>query len=144
MDEDTINRALAIDPEWERAARMNWLALMELAVWGDLRSSRLGAMARIRRRVLDVGERARSVTGNRDWIPNARERLKNALASVLHLREVLSELALASHALDAGADRGAFDARVREFERLLGMLAPLESRWAALLDSQYRDDRNSF
>lgn len=140
MDEDAIIRALAIDPEWRCAARTNWLALMDLAVWGDLRSSQLGAMTRIRKRVLDVGERARSVTGDREWIPNARERLKNALASVLHLRQSLNELALASRALDGGADRDSFNDRLRKQEHLLDDLAPLESRWAALLDSQYRDD----
>ena len=86
MDQDAVRQALAIDPEWQRAARAAWLALMELAVWGDLRSSQLGATARIRKRALEIGGKFRSLTADRNWIPHPRERLKNALASALHVR----------------------------------------------------------
>lgn len=140
MDEDAIIRALAIDPEWQRAARASWLALMDLAVWGDLRSARLGAMARLRKRVLEVGERTKSVAGDRGWIPSARERVKSALASVLNLRQSLNELVLAAQALDTGADRDAFNMRLAELQRLVDALSPQEAKWAMLLDSQYRGD----
>ncbi len=54
MDTEAVNQALAIDPEWEAAARLAWLAAMDRAVWGGLKSSRLGATARLRKRLLDA------------------------------------------------------------------------------------------
>ena len=39
MDEDAVRQALAFDREWERAAHAAWLALMDVAVWGNLRST---------------------------------------------------------------------------------------------------------
>lgn len=48
MDNEAVKRALMIDPDWACLARQAWLAAMELAVWGDVRSSRLGVTARIR------------------------------------------------------------------------------------------------
>jgi len=140
MDEDAVRQALAFDPEWERAARAAWLGLMDLAVWGDLRSSRLGATTQIRKRALEIGEKFRSLAADRDWIPHPRERLKNALASALHVREGLNELERAAQALDGGVDRGAFGARLAELQQFADALAPFENRWAALLDAQYRED----
>ncbi|MBI4194528.1 MAG: hypothetical protein HY526_05555 [Betaproteobacteria bacterium] len=140
MDADEIAGALAIDPAWERAARGGWLALMDLAVWADLRSSRMGATARLRKRVFEVGERLKSVVARPDWIPHPRERLKNALASALHLRRCLEDVFSAAQALDAGADRDAFGARLGDLMRVVEGLAPLEKRWAELLDAQYRED----
>lgn len=140
MDEDAVRQALAFDPEWQRAARAAWLALMDLAVWGDLRSSRLGATAKIRKRALEIGEKFRSLAADRDWIPHPRERLKNALASALHVREGLDELERAAQALDGGADRHAFGARLAELQQFADALAAFENRWAALLDAQYRDN----
>jgi len=140
MDEDAVRKALAFDPAWERAARAAWLELMDLAVWGDLRSSRLGATTKIRKRALEIGEKLRSLAADRDWIPQPRERLKNALASALNVREGLNELERAAQALDGGVDRGAFGARLAELQQYADALAPFENRWAALLDAQYRED----
>jgi hypothetical protein len=139
MDDVAVNEALALDPEWESAARRTWVGLMELVVWGELNSSRLGAVARLRKRALEVGEGLRSLTASRDWIPRSRERLKNALASALNLRESLQALEGAAQSLDGGADRAALRARIADLRRLLERLEPLENRWAVLLDAQHRE-----
>ena len=139
MDRETVNQALVIDPGWVRSARQAWLALMELAVWGDLGSSQLGVMPRVRKRVLEVGEKFKSLAADRAWIPHPREQVKNALASALGLRDSLSELERAATSLDGGADRDAFFGGLRELRRLVASIEPLEGRWAQLLDSQYSE-----
>ncbi len=55
--------------------------LMEEAVWAEIRGARPGIGGRVRKRVLEAGERLRSLTASCDWIPRPRERLKNAPAS---------------------------------------------------------------
>lgn len=140
MDRETVKQALAIDPGWTEAARRAWLAVMDLAVWGDLGSSRLGTTARLRKRVLDVGEKLKSLTADRDWIPRPREQVKNALASALGLRDSLTELERAAASLDAGGDLDAFRTGLDELRRLVEKMTPQENRWALLLDSQYGED----
>lgn len=141
MDNEAIKQALVLDAEWKGRARQTWLILMDLAVWGNLSSSRLGIITRVRKRTLEVGEKLKSLTGDRNWIPHPREQLKNALASALHLNDSLNELARIAGELDNGADLGAFGANLAELRHLVQDLAPLEQRWAQLLDSQYRAEQ---
>lgn len=140
MDAKQAEQALALDPRWERAARAHWLALMDLAVWSDLRLPQPGAVTRLRRRVLELGECLRSVGADRRWIPHPRERIKNALASTLRLRQSLRDLEQIVQGLDEGAGSRAFRARLAELEVLAEELAPLERAWAQWLDAQYRED----
>lgn len=139
MDSETVKQALVIDPGWVRSARQVWLALIELAVWGDLGSSSLGASPRVRKRVLEVGEKFRSLAADRAWIPHPREQVKNALACALGLKDSLSELERTATSLDRGADLDAFFEGLRELRSLVAGIEPLEGRWAQLLDSQYRN-----
>lgn len=139
MDSEAVKQALVIDPGWVSAARQAWLVLMELAVWGDVKSSRLGVTTRVRKRVLETGERLKSLGAERDWIPHPRERLKNALASALNLKDSLSELERAAGSLDGGADLVAFIAGLGKLRDIVEEIAPLENQWAQLLDSQYRE-----
>jgi hypothetical protein len=139
MDSETVKQALVIDPGWVRAARQGWLALIELAVWGDLSSSSLGTMLRVRKRALEVGEKFKSLAADRGWIPHPREQIKNALACALGLKDSLSELERTAASLDGGADLDAFFGGLRELRRLVASIEPLEGRWAQLLDSQYRE-----
>jgi len=139
MDSETVKQALVIDPGWVRAARRAWLALIELAVWGDLSSSSLGTMPRVRKRVLEVGEKFRGLAADRVWIPHPREQVKSALACALGLRDSLGELERAAASLDGGADLDAFVGGLHELRRLVAGIEPLEGRWAQLLDSQYRE-----
>lgn len=80
MDNEAVKQALALDTAWTSRARQAWLTLMDLAVWGDLGSSRLGTVARVKKWTLEVGEKLKSLTSDRNWIPHPREQLKSALA----------------------------------------------------------------
>lgn len=140
MDAREVDRALNLDADRAREARTAWLALMDLAVWGDLRASRVGAVPKLRKRALETGERMKSMFSSRDWIPHARERLKNALASFLNLRQSLCELDRAAAALDAGADLTAFHHLCTELNTIAEGLSPAAQRWSQLLDSQYGAD----
>lgn len=134
---------MSIDPGWSARARAAWLELMELAVFGDMRASRLGTMGRLRKRVLDVGEKLRSFTNDRGWIPHPREQLKNALGSALSLKESLGLLAASAAEADGGAGRERFQTRLAELKQLVEELEPKQNAWAALLDSQYRQGEDS-
>ncbi|MDA8224713.1 MAG: hypothetical protein M0T86_02205, partial [Betaproteobacteria bacterium] len=92
MDIEAVRQAVAIDPERQDSLQHSWLALMDVSLWGRVKSSRLGAMSRLRRRVLDVGEKLVSLCAVRDWIPHPREQLKNALGSSLALKDALAQL----------------------------------------------------
>ncbi len=140
MDPEAVKLALAIDPDWEAEARQVWLAAMELAVWGDLRSSRLGAMPRLRKRLLDAGEKLKSLVADRAWIPHPREQLKNALGSALNLRDSLGELERAAASIDGGCDLEALRADLGTLRRAIEKIEPRETSWVQLLDTQYRAD----
>lgn len=141
VDAEQVRRAVTLEPRWIEEARGAWLALMDLCVFGDVKSSRLGALTRLRKRALDTGERLRSVGADRGWIPHPREQLKNALASALNLRESLQQLAAAARDVDGGGARDELARRIARLEELASALAPLENSWASLLDAQVREAR---
>lgn len=141
MDSDQVRRAVTLDPRWAEEARTAWLALMDLCVFGDVKSSRLGAMTRLRKRVLESGERLRSLTASRDWIPGPREQLKNALASALNLRESLRNVDAVARDVDGGSARDELARCIARLDALVVQLEPLENAWASMLDAQYHDAR---
>lgn len=143
MNPDQVRQAVSIEPEWSAQARAAWLELMDLAVFGDLRASRLGAMGRLRKRLLEVGEKLRSLGNDRGWIPHPREQLKNALGSALSLKESLELLQASAAEADGGTGRERFQLRLAELRRLVEELEPKQNAWAALLDSQYRHGEDS-
>jgi len=122
--------------EAERAAiESTWRALMGDAVWLDLHAGRVGALPRLRKRILELGESARSALEAADWLP-PRERLRSALATTLKLRDTLETVERGLEGLDGGADREAFVARFAELRSLLdSTLEPREARWAAILEA---------
>lgn len=140
MDLNEVTQALALDQTWVAELRQCWLRLMEVCLFGDLKSSRLGAMPRLRKRLLDVGEKLRSLMGDREWIPRPREQVKNALGSSFNLKDSLLQLEKCAQDVNGGTDRAVFNSAMARFHTLLlPRLEGLENRWAALLDSQYRD-----
>lgn len=141
MDIDEVRLAVTLDPAWVAELRAQWAALMELAVWGEVKSSRMGAATRMRKRLLDVGEKLRSLAADRDWIPHPREQVKNALGSAFSLKDALLQFERAAQDMDGGSDSAVFGECVVQLHQcLLTRLAELENIWAALLDSQYLDE----
>lgn len=141
LDADAVDRALACDAEWLAALRRDWLLLADLAVWGGVTSSRLGALSRLRKRIMELGERLASLGAPRGWIPQPRERVKSALATAIAARELLDQCAQALGELDTGAAHDALAAALQGLSRRAR--APLDEqagRWAELLDVQLGHD----
>ncbi len=135
MDARAADEALALDAQWVDAVRRAWLALMEEAVCAEIRGVRPGLTGGVRRRALEVGERLRSLTASRDWIPKPRERLKNALASALAVEQVLAATAQDARELQ-GPDVARPEGALAQLQSVLGEHLPgLKTRWATLLDT---------
>jgi hypothetical protein len=141
MDAEAILQAVTINQAWRDEMQAEWLAVMELAVWGEVKSSRLGAMNRVRRRVLEVGEKLHSLCASRIWIPHPREQLKNALGSSFSLKDSLAQLIKSTADADGGADGQRFAEQLARLQVAIeSQLPALENRWAEWLDTQYVDD----
>ncbi|MHB8550059.1 MAG: hypothetical protein ACYDB8_03705 [Acidiferrobacterales bacterium] len=120
--------------------RLKWLRLMEIAVWGDLRSRSPGSAGKVRRRTLELGEKWRSVFNDRAWIPQVRQRAKNFLGSCLSLRDSLMSLEKAARDLDGGADYAEFTRILGQLgDAVRGPLAERENRLAATLERMDRE-----
>jgi len=137
IDAVQADAALQFDAAWMHALQSQWQALMTVAVWDDVAMTRLGSAPRLRKRVLELGERLRSLTASRAWIPHPRERLKSALAAALAVRETLDGLdaLLPELAAGTGADRLRAALEVLR-ETVKSELPGRETAWARLLDAQ--------
>ncbi|MDX1375237.1 MAG: hypothetical protein R3357_06715 [Burkholderiales bacterium] len=132
-----VQNSMQVFDDAERAAlRREWLALVEVAVWGGAQSRHIGAPARLRRRVAELGERLAALDAPREWIPRPRERLKSALAGVLAARESLAQCAQAIDAIDAGATREVLVAALQRIEsRAAGPMTAAAGQWARALEA---------
>ncbi|RPJ47471.1 MAG: hypothetical protein EHM16_05870 [Betaproteobacteria bacterium] len=140
LDPAQVRAALALDPEWSAALQAQWCELIEIAVWGDLSTVRLGTAPRLRKRLLELGERLKSLTASRAWIPHPREQLKSALAAALGARETLTAVAGALPELAPGPDAARLAASHQALCALLERNLPAyENAWAHLLDTQLDD-----
>lgn len=138
-----IDAALAPDEEETAALRALWLALAGPLVWGGLESPRLGALPKLRRRVLELGERLASLAQPPAWLPGPRARLKSALATALAAREALAQCEQARADLGPGGERAAFDAAWQalsaQVERSLDARC---ARWATMLETLESDEHD--
>ncbi|MEJ2645867.1 MAG: hypothetical protein P8180_13275 [Gammaproteobacteria bacterium] len=138
FDEQAVARSFAFDPDQVADLRHRWRDLLDLCVWADLKSAKIGTLPRLRKRVLEVGENLRSVTSDRSWIPHPREQVKGAMAASLNLRDALLNLERSAKLVDGGRDFEAFERQLLAFrQQLLRFVEKHETRWADLLESQY-------
>ncbi len=143
LDAAEVDRALALDAAWAERLRALWLDLAAAAVFGVMRGPHVGALPRLRKQVLDAGERLRALCADRAWIPQPRERLKNALASALALREALEALETVAQEV-TGEDAAAFRAALASLRTAaLDETARRANEWAALLDRRASDEDNA-
>jgi hypothetical protein len=143
IDPAEADAALALDDAWRGSVRQAWARIAELAVFGDLRAGAIGALPRLRKRVLELGERLRALAAARDWIPQPRERLKNALAAAIGARDALAEVRGQAGGL-TGADAAAFEAALAALASALEpVLGERANAWAALLARRHGDDDNA-
>ncbi|MBX3664783.1 MAG: hypothetical protein KF834_03770 [Burkholderiales bacterium] len=139
-DAAEVDAALDFDPAWTADLRSAWLQLIDAAVWDDPALQRLGDAPRLRKRLLELGERLKSLVADRRWIPHPRERLKSALAAAAGVRETLSatENLLAGLVPGPGAER--LRAALERLRQLVdGPLSARENAWARRLDAQVGD-----
>lgn len=138
FDPAAVERAFAFDPEQVGRLRRQWAALMETLVWGELRSARLGALPRLRKHFVELGEHLRSMVSDRNWIPRPRERVKGAMGACLNLRDALNQVDRGASTLNGGTDLPGFEKELLAFrQQVLVFLEHHESLWADLLESQY-------
>ncbi|OOG23286.1 hypothetical protein B1C78_11750 [Thioalkalivibrio denitrificans] len=138
LDPRSVDQSFHFDSRQTALLRRQWGALMDTLVWGDVRSSRLGALPRLRKRFLELGENLRSVLNDRGWIPQPRERVKGAMGACLNLRDALNQVERGASTLNAGEDFPAFEQELLAFRhQLLLFLEHHESLWGDLLESQY-------
>lgn len=140
FDVEQVERSFAFEPEQVADLRARWLRLLDAAVWDELKSGKIGAVPRLRKRLLETGENLRSVVSDRAWIPHPRERVKGAMAAALNLRDALLNLERSAVHLDGGAGFPAFEAELLEFrQRLLSFLERHEQVWGDMLEAQYQE-----
>ncbi len=140
LDGAQVGAALELDRTWVAALQSQWRDLIDTAVWGDIALARLGSAPRLRKRLLELGERLKSLTASRDWIPHPRERLKSALAAALGVRESLGAVNDLLQELAPGTDATRLQAAHHALCALIARELPSrENAWAQLLDTQIGD-----
>lgn len=141
FDPELLEHSFAFDPDTVADLRSAWSELIVAVVWDDLKSSSIGALPRLRKRVLEVGENLRSLLSDRRWIPHERERVKGAMAASLNLRDSLQQADRAAKLVSGGKDFPRFEPRYLAFrQRLLAFIETHEQRWGDLLESLYAED----
>lgn len=144
FDREQLERSFAFDADTVAALRAAWSALMAAAVWDDLKSGSIGAVPRLRKRILEIGENLRSVLSDRRWIPHERERVKGAMAASLNLRDSLQQADRAAKLLSGGQDFDVFEQRYLAFrQQLLRFIETHERLWGDLLESLYDADSDA-
>lgn len=141
FDPEQLERSFAFDPETVSRLRGDWTELIVAVVWSDLKSGTIGALPRLRKRVLEVGENLRSLLTDRRWIPHERERVKGAMAASLNLRNSLLQADRTAKLITEGDDFMHFEGLYLGFrQKVLALLEAHEQQWAELLESLYHDD----
>ena len=137
FDQAQFDASFDFDLTIQQQLKGDWLQLMELAVWGHLSSKKIGVLARLRKRILEVGENLRSLYADRTWIPHPREQLKSGLGTSVKLRDSLLALENAVKLIDSGDDFVEFERVLLRFRQaLMRVIECHELRWAQLLESQ--------
>lgn len=140
FDAAQVDAALTLDPAWVASVHAQWHEMIDIAVWGDIAMAHLGAAPRTRKRLLELGERLKSLAASRAWIPHPRERLKSALAAARGVREAMAAVNGLLADLAAGTDAARLQAAQQALDVLISRELPSrENAWAQLLDAQIGD-----
>ena len=138
LDPQEVQASMAFDSDQIAALRARWSRLMELAVFGDLKAREIGALPKLRKRLLDYGEKIRSLFNDRSWIPQPREQVKSVLTASLDVRDKLQAVEKEVDLLKGGTDLDAFR---NEFDglrdELVALMEEREARWKDLLNQLY-------
>lgn len=144
LDNKQVSTSFDFDPSAKATIRQQWLRLLEISVWGALHINKLGALPRLRKRLLEVGENLQSLFASRDWIPQPREQVKSALGASVKLRDSLLDLERTAVGLEPSRDLAEFEPLLLDFrQRILALLERHEALWADSLESLYTDQDDS-
>lgn len=137
LSRDLVKTAFELDQQQIEKIKQCWMTLMEIIVWYDVASTKIGALPRARKRVLEVGESFRSFIASKDWIDQPRQQLKSALGASVKLRDSLTALNTVCAQITEGEDVPRFQSIVSALdEMIMNFILPLENQWAELLDSE--------
>lgn len=138
LDPAEVRESMAFDPDRVADFRARWSRLMELAVWGDLKAGEVGALPKLRKRMLEYGEKIRSLFNDRSWIPQPREQVKSVLTASLDVRDKQQAVDKEMVALTGGADYEAFTAEAAALrDDLVAFMEDHEAVWRDLLNRLY-------
>lgn len=141
FDPLAVQTAVRLEADLRDRWRREWGLLMDLAVWGEMRSTQIGLSGKLRKRVLDFGERLRAYGSDRSWIPHPREQIKNALSTSLQTREALEKVGEVVGQFSDGADLAALRALWAALSTaLLADIVMREGRLVRLLNQQYQEE----
>ncbi len=141
FDSEAVHLAVTVPVNLRKGWRQDWLELMDLALWGDLRSSQIGLTGKLRKRVLEFGERLRSYVSDRSWIPHPREQIKNALSTSLQNREVIEKVSEVLGQFAEGNDLARLQSLWETFSAaLMADILEREGRLVELLNQQYHEE----
>jgi len=143
FDEKEVLASFDFDQKALEQIKQKWLEVVQLLMWGDVSSKKIGALPRSRKRVLEVGESFGSFISSKNWIVQPRQQLKSALGSSVKLRDSLSALQLVNKHITEGDEAETYQQIVDELDVLLmDLITQYEYQWAELLDSQNIDGQN--
>jgi len=140
LDRDEIYKQVSISEQEISDFRKQWLGLVDASVFAPIRSDQINLTNRLSKRVFEVGASLKSMSADRAWIPHPREQLKNALGSSVKLRDAMQAVDSMLPQLKDDEASNKFVSQWKEFQNtIIEFLAPLENRWAEILDSQLND-----
>jgi len=137
INPENVKSAFELDEKQIETIKQRWSSLLEVVMWLDVASTKIGALPRARKRVLEVGESFRSFIASKDWIDQPRQQLKSALGASVKLRDSLTALKTVSVHINQGDEVDQYHSALSEFDELImNFIVPLENQWAELLDSE--------
>ena len=136
FDQNKIKTSFDFDNDEINAIKQKWLDVIQLLMWGNVSSKKIGALPRSRKRVLEVGESFGSFISDKSWIDQPRQQLKSALGSSVKLRDSLSALKLVNKHITEGEEADIYQQQVTELdEMLMALVHKHEYQWADILDN---------
>ncbi len=137
FDEKKVLASFEFEPARLDNIKSKWLGTMQLLMWSDVSSKKIGALPRSRKRVLEVGESFGSFISSKTWITLPRQQLKSALGSSVKLRDGLSALTLVNKHITEGSEAEKYQQSAKELDELLmSLILEYEYKWADLLETQ--------
>jgi hypothetical protein len=141
FDEQRVKQSFTFEHEQVQDLRTRWHTLIDLCVWGELTSRKVGLIPRLSIRLLELGECLRSLASDRSWLSQQRERVRGAMAASFNTRDALLKVDQAARLVDGGSHFAAFEQNLAAFRKdLLCFVEKHERLWSELLETPYDNE----